>query len=163
MLAEIGMGLNSLKAATDIVKGLNAVATQTAINDVKLTLQQHIFEAREALGAAQEAQSAALKRIGELEREIASFKNWEAEKQRYELETLPPGIHMYRLKRGMENGEPPHKICANCYNQGFKSLLHVTGQGNGLTSWKCHKCGFDEHTGHFIDRNPGPREPNPYY
>ena len=133
MLGEIVAGLESLKAATDLVKSMNAVATQATINEVKLTLQQHIFDAREALSAAQEAQTATLKRIGELEQEIASFKNWEAEKQRYQLETLPPGIHVYGLKRGMEQGEPPHKICATCYNQGFKSLLHIVGQGNGLT------------------------------
>ncbi|MBI4922326.1 MAG: hypothetical protein HY834_11295 [Devosia nanyangense] len=137
------------------------MSNQATINDVKLTLQQHIFDARDALSATQEKQATALKRIIDLEGEIASFKNWEAEKQRYKLETLPPGIHMYGLKPGMENGEPPHKICATCFNQGFKSLLHITGQGNGLTSWKCHRCGFEEQTGHFVDPRPD-RDYNPF-
>lgn len=151
MLAELATGLSSLKAASDIVKGLNAAATQVAINDAKITLQGHIFEAREALSAAQEAQSAALKRINELEQKVMSFENWEREKQRYQMETLPPGIHMYRLKEGMEDGEPPHKICADCYQKGQKSLLHNRGSGNGLTAWKCNMCGFSEHTGHFVE------------
>lgn len=159
MIGEIGAGLGSLKAAADILKGLNAAHTQAAINEVKISLQGHIFEAREALSAAQEAQATALGRVRELEMEIVQLKDWEAEKQRYQLEKLPPGILIRRLKPGMENGEPPHEICANCYNKDVKSLLHVTGQGNGRTHWKCHSCGFDERSGTFnapaVSRNSG--------
>ena len=57
MLAEISMGLSSLKAASDILKGLNAANTQAAINDVKLVLQPHIIDAQQALAAANEAQA----------------------------------------------------------------------------------------------------------
>jgi len=147
MLAEISAGLSSLKAATDIVKGLNAAATQAAVNDVKLTLQDHIFEAREALSAAQDAQAASLQRIRDLEQEIVRLKDWEREKQRYSLKAVAIGAFAYTPKPGMENGEPPHWLCANCFNQRQKSFLQFKGQdrtasgGRGETStYACDAC-----------------------
>ena len=128
MLAEIGMGLSSLKTATDIVKGLNAANTQAAINDVKIALQERIFEAREALASVQEAQATALKRISELEQEIVQLKDWESEKQRYQLTAIDSGAFAYMPKPSMENSEPPHWLCANCFNRRQKSFLQFKGQ-----------------------------------
>lgn len=85
MLAEISMGLSSLKAASDVAKGLNAANTQTLINDIKISLQAHILEAQQALTSAQEAQTACAQRIRDLEKQIAEFETWETEKERYEL------------------------------------------------------------------------------
>lgn len=147
MLVEITAGLNSLKSAADLVKGLSAIATQTAINDVKLTLQNHIFEAKEALSAANEAQTATLEVVRKLEQEIVRFKDWEADKQRYELKAIDRGSFAYMLKPGMENGEPPHWLCANCFNRRQKSFLQFKGQdrdksgGRGITStYGCDGC-----------------------
>jgi hypothetical protein len=142
MLGEIAAGLSSLKAATDIVKGLNAANTQAAINDVKLDLQARIFDAREALTAAQEAQAAALSRIRELEQEIVQMKNWEGEKQRYEFKELATGVTAYVVKEAMRGTEPEHQICANCYQQGKKSILQAEFWPVGRASvLVCHGCG----------------------
>lgn len=143
MLAEAITGLGTFKTMLDMAKGLKD------INDAAIR-NTAIVELTEKIIAAQAAQTALITRVGELEKELVRFENWETEKQRYEMETLPPGIHMYRLKAGMENGEPPHKVCADCYNKGVKSLLHNTGTFNGQTHWKCHSCGFDETTGSFV-------------
>ncbi len=147
MLGEIAAGLSSLKAASDIIKGLNAAGTQAAINDVKLGLQNHIFEAREALAAAQEAQSTALSRIRDLEQEIVHLKDWEGEKQRYQLADVDRGAFAYIPKPGMENGEPPHWLCTNCFNRNQKSFLQYKGQDvtrNGVrdvtATYGCDAC-----------------------
>lgn len=128
MLGEISAGLSSLKAASDIIKGLNAANTLTAINEVKIGLQERVMEAREALTAAQEAQSTSLQRIRDLEQEIVQLKDWEAEKQRYQLNAIDRGAFAYMLKPGMENGEPPHWLCANCFGKRHKSFLQFKGQ-----------------------------------
>lgn len=128
MLAEISAGLSSLKAAADIIKGLNAANTQAAITEVKIGLQKLVFEAREALAAAQAAQASALQRIHDLEQEIVQLKDWDGEKQRYQLNTIDSGAVAYTLKPGMENGEPPHWLCANCFNRRHKSFLQFKGQ-----------------------------------
>ncbi|MEZ0170772.1 hypothetical protein [Microvirga sp. TS319] len=147
MLAEITAGLSSLKAATDIVKGLNAANTLAAINEVKLDLQERIFEAREALAAAQDAQTVALQRIRDLEQEVMQLKDWESEKQRYELKPIDRGSFAYMLKPGMESGEPPHWLCANCFSRRQKSFLQFKGQdttprgGRGeYSTYACDNC-----------------------
>ena len=140
MLAEIGAGLSSLKAAKDIVQGLNAAKTEAAINSVKIDLQGHILEAQQGLFAAQEAQSTDARRIAELEQEIMRLKDWSAEKERYRLVDIWRGTVDYTPKAGMENGEPPHWLCSNCFNHGRKSFLAMQGQVGPNAVWKCNDC-----------------------
>jgi len=123
---------------------LNAANTLATVNEVKIALQEKIADAREALSAAQEAQAASLKRIDELEQEIVRLKDWEADKQRYELKALDTGAFAYKPKPGMENGEPPHWACANCYKERkVISILqeqgHVPNDGD-RKSWHCANC-----------------------
>ena len=161
MLAEITAGVSSLKTAFDITKGILDISNSADIKSAVTAIQQELINAQQSAIEANSREAALVKTIDKLEAQIAGFEAWDAEKQRHKLEQLPPGILMYGLRPGMENGEPSHKICANCYNQSVKSLLHITGQGNGLTSWKCHRCKFEEHTGHFVDPNRGGA--NEYY
>ena len=147
MLAEFSPGVGSLKAAFDITKGLNAANTQAGINEVKIALQEHILNAQQALAAANEQQSAVAERIRNLEQEIMRLKDWSAEKERYHLQDIYRGAMAYVPKPGMENGEPPHWLCANCFNQGRKSFLQFKGQdkrpggGNGHQStYGCDAC-----------------------
>ena len=156
MIAEISAGLNSLKLAKDFVQALNGVQTAAAINDVKLTLQGHILDAQQALFTAQEAQSAAARRIAELEQHIVQLERWSAEKERYQLEDAGQGSVAYHLKPGMEPGEPDHWICPACYEKGQKSILkHETLPTGGAQTLVCHPCGFDIVTQGVRHRQPG--------
>ncbi|MER8767302.1 hypothetical protein [Mesorhizobium sp. M0590] len=146
MVGEVFAGIAAFKTMFDLAKALKEMDAANIRNNAVMDLQDRIM-------TAQTAYATLAGSVSELEAQVRRFETWEAEKQRYQLEELPPGILMYRLKSGMENGEPPHKICANCYNKGVKSLLHNTGTYNGRTHWKCHSCGFDEQTGNF---NPPP-------
>src|SRR5580700_3173673 len=141
VIAEIGAGLASLKAALELAKGLNAVAGEAKINEVKIGLQGHILDAQQALSDAREAHTADIDRIHGLEQEIVCLKDWEAEKQRYQLEEVVIGTFAYSPKPGMENGEPRHGLCANCFQQGEKSILNrkplLTGRDVVL---ECPRC-----------------------
>ncbi|WP_336979372.1 hypothetical protein [Altererythrobacter fulvus] len=144
MLAEIATGLSSLKAAKDIVQGLNAANTQARVNDVKIELQGLILDAQQGLFAAQEMQSAAAQRIANLEQEIVNLKDWEAEKQRYELADTGQGTPAYKLKEGMEASQPPHWICPHCYEQGKKSILaHDLIPEGSVDVLRCNPCGLE--------------------
>ena len=74
MIAEITAGYQSLKAATDIAKGLDAVKTAVAVNEVKLDLQRHLLNAHTALTAANQADADATHRIRELENKLMDFE-----------------------------------------------------------------------------------------
>jgi hypothetical protein len=85
MIAEITLGLEGLKAATGLLKVLSATSTETQINEVKIGLQRALLDAQSGLFAAQQADATSLARIRDLERQIAEFEDWKAEKARYEL------------------------------------------------------------------------------
>lgn len=143
MASEFIAGLGLFKTMFDMAKGLKD------INDAAIR-NGAIVELLEKITSAQMQQSALLERIGELEKEIARFEAWEAEKQRYELKSLPPGVFVRSVKDTMRNGEPPHYICANCYEQGKKSHLQSGGANNGLETLTCNECDAKIRTGHFV-------------
>lgn len=140
MIAEIGAGLGSLKAALDIAKGLNAVADTVALNDAKIALQGAIIEAQSALLAAQEAQTANLKRIDELNARIMQLDAWEREKERYQLQEFRTGALAYVLKADDPAGEPSHRLCPRCYQEGHKSILQTTVRHGGGERVECPRC-----------------------
>ena len=135
--------ISGLKTATEIAKGIMDIKSVSEVQGKVIDLQSVILSAQSSALTAQSEQFSLQDKIRELEAEITKLSIWENERGRYQLEELPPGILVYKLKAGMENGEPRHRICATCYNKGIKSLLHIIGEGNGLTSWKCYGCGFN--------------------
>jgi hypothetical protein len=141
MLAEIASGLSSLKTMKDIVQGMNAAKNEAAINGVKIELQGLILDAQQGLFAAQEAQSSDARQIAQLEQEIVKLKDWSAEKERYQLVDVWQGSVAYMPKPTMENGEPAHWLCSNCFNQGRKSFLAMQGHVGPNSAWKCGACG----------------------
>lgn len=145
-IVEISAGLNSLKLAKDIVQALNGAQNAVAINQVKLDLQSAILDAQQGLFSAQEAQSAAAKRIADLEQEIVRLKDWSAERERYQLVDVGTGAFAFMPKVGMENGQPAHWLCANCFEHGRKSVIQFKGQGKEAGGrqdeclWGCDTC-----------------------
>lgn len=114
------------------------------MNDAKLSLQGHILDAQQSLFTAQELQAAATKRIDELEQQIEKLRDWSADQQRYELADTGQGSLAYRLKEDMANGEPPHWICPNCYQNGKKAIMKEEALPIGRAeTLACHPCGLD--------------------
>lgn len=131
MLTEIAGGFASLKAAKDILAAFNGVQTAIAVQEVKFTLGGHLLDAQQALSTAQDAVSTLTSSIGELEAEIAHLKDWEADKERYELADAGQGTLAYRVKAGMETGEPTHWLCPRCFGDTKKSILQPETQFPG--------------------------------
>jgi hypothetical protein len=146
MIAAITAGLEGIKAATDLLKILNATSTQTQINEVKIGLQRSLLEAQGGLFAAQQADAASLARIHDLERQIAEFKNWETEKERYELKAIGRGAFAYALKAPVESNQGGPWYCANCFENGKKSVYqkqpgNVARSQLGIpTIYECSAC-----------------------
>jgi hypothetical protein len=115
MVGEAIAGLSAFKTMFDMAKALQGIHDATARDRAVIELQKEIL-------AAQAAQTALLQRVGELEKQVAGFETWEAEKQRYELQKFGNGF-AFVLKTGAQPSEPPHEICANCYARGKKSYL----------------------------------------
>jgi Zn finger protein HypA/HybF involved in hydrogenase expression len=106
-----------------------------------IEFQSKIIDANNAAFAAQDERAALLERIRELEKQVADFKAWETEKQRYELTALSHGAFAYALKKEAARGEPPHWICAACYSKGEKTILQCASNPNLVqVRYKCPRC-----------------------
>jgi hypothetical protein len=111
-----------------------------------MNLREKFVSAREVAHASH---SELLEKVDALEKELVGFRNWEREKQRYQLQQLPPTVWVYALKPEMANGEPPHQICPVCYQRGQKSLLHGDEPGNGIHHLRCGECKATLTIGHY--------------
>jgi hypothetical protein len=134
MVGEAFAGLSAIKTAFDIAKGLKDIDDATRRNAAVIELQEKIL-------TAQTEQLDLINRVRDLEKKVDSFETWEAEKQRYRLTQLSSGVTAYALKQGMENGEPPHFICGNCYQEHHKSILQEEHWPPACIVLVCHDCG----------------------
>jgi formylmethanofuran dehydrogenase subunit E len=119
----------------DMAKGLKDIHDANVRNRAIIELQQQILD-------AQAEQSSLLERLRTRENELAEIRAWQAERQRYRLEELPPGVFVYTLKPEMAAAEPMHHICKTCYERDHKSILDKMGEpSNGVYHLKCRECG----------------------
>ena len=143
VVAETIAGLGAIKTAFDLAKGLKDIDDTARRNAAVIELQEKIL-------SAQQAQAALVERVGELETEVAGFEKWEAEKERYQLTDFGGNTFAYALKPEAANGEPPHRLCPNCYQKRQKALLQfefVSGV-SGREKWKCPSCSSEFEFGH---------------
>ena len=135
-ILEIKAGYESAKAALQIAQGISSLKSETAVNAAVIDIQRHTLDAQQAL-------SASLDRIGELEKEVMRLKDWSAEKECYELADTGQGSLAYRLKEGVQPPQPAHWICPHCYQKGEKSILnHETLWVGHAETLVCHPCGM---------------------
>lgn len=139
-LAAIASAASGLRTAGQIVKSLIDLKVGAEIQAKVIELQTVIMSAQSDALAAQSDQFSLLERIRNLEAEVAQTKAWEAEKQRYELKEFPTGAFAYALKPDAAQGEPPHRICAKCYQDGHKSILQVLRRDYGGELVECQRC-----------------------
>jgi hypothetical protein len=116
--------VTSLKTAYDLSKAFLDVRGAVSEQAKVFELQRVILAAQADALAAQTAQATQLARISELEKRVAELEAWDAEKQKYELIKLAePGVFAYRLQPEAKGSGPVHELCANCFDQGHKSVL----------------------------------------
>lgn len=136
--------MTSLRSIVDITKAMKDV------HDANL-IQTKVFElTREnAQGCALEAQAAQselLNQLRQLEEEKAKLESWniEIEKRRYVLTDIGHGGGMtaYASKPDMGNGEPPHFLCTNCFDEGANRFCkQKRGTLDAAKSWSATDVG----------------------
>jgi hypothetical protein len=134
MAVDVISSLGAFKTMLDLAKGLKDSNDATIRNAAVIELQGKIL-------AAQAEQSELIERNRELEKELARLKGWDAEKQRYELVQIAPGVVAYAQNASVCDREPFHYLCANCYSAGKKSFLQQPGFGPDTVRYKCNTCG----------------------
>lgn len=143
-ISALAAALTSLKAAKDIAEAMIGLRDGAAFQAKLLEFQSKLIDANNSAFSAQDERSTLLDRIRELEKEVAAFEAWEAEKKRYQLTDYGGGRFAYALKPEEAGGEPPHRLCANCFNNGKKTILQFAHD----VWYNCHSCGKRQQLGH---------------
>jgi hypothetical protein len=128
MTALAGM-ITSLKAGKDIAEAMVGLRDAEVIRGKVFELQTKMLDAQSFAFAAHDERASLIQKISDLEKELANLKAWETEKQRYDLKDVGRGSLAYVIKESMRGSEPPHQICANCYEQGHKRFLQPRVSG----------------------------------
>jgi hypothetical protein len=128
-VSAISGALMALRAANDIAQAMIGLRDASAFQSKLIEFQAKIIEANSSAFAAQDERTALLQKIAELEKEMAGFKAWEAEKERYALQEVGTGSLAYVVKESMRGTEPPHQICATCFQHEKKSILQPDTDG----------------------------------
>lgn len=160
-LSAISALVSSFKAASDITRGFMDLKTMAEVQTKVIELQSVIMAAQGAAMSAHADLISAQQQIEALEKELASLRGWEAEKNRYRLTAIDKEVFAYVVKPEVQNGEPLHWLCANCFVQDQKSILQLISEGNGLRRYQCPRCKTELETGQW---NPPPIQTyhNPY-
>lgn len=114
---------SSLNGAISMAKTIVGLRNTTVVQSEVSKLLPIIVKAHQDALASYEQQSFLLQRNRELEGEVAQLKNWDADKQRYDLKPIKPGRFAYVLKDAMGGAEADHALCAHCFNSGKKEFL----------------------------------------
>ena len=139
MIDTIGAAFHGIKGALDIAQGWQSLKTETAVNTALVTIQRSLLEALRALNDAEARHTADIAQITALEQEIVRLKDWSAEKEKYQLVTIDHTSFAYMPKIGMENGQPAHWLCTNCFEHGRRSLMQHKGT-SGESLYCCNAC-----------------------
>lgn len=154
VVTETIAGLSAIKTAFDMTKALKDINDAAIRNAAVIELQEKILSARDA-------QTALLDRVSHLEKEVADFEKWEAEKEEYELKEVFSQTFAYSIKESARGTRPSHLICANCYEGRKKSILQ-RADGAHLACPDCKtRIRIGQASQPVIDRGPGPRSGGP--
>jgi len=138
-LAFAGM-IQSLQAMANIAKALIGLHDERVVNERVVELTGEILAAL----AAQAEQVVLLEHVRDLEKHLAELNAWNADKEKYGLRQIRPGVYAYTLKETTNVLEKSLMLCANCYEQRHKSILQEEIRDPGRCRvLVCHLCGAD--------------------
>jgi hypothetical protein len=140
-MGAISGALSSLNTAVNIVKAIKDLRDWSLVQSKVIELQSTILDAQSSLFSANDERATLIKRIGDLETQVAGIEAWDAEKDRYEKAKVGEGSFAYILKPAMRGSELPHYVCANCYSNGKASILqHEWFPGSAGHILACPAC-----------------------
>lgn len=139
MIAEITAAVQSFRAVSDLIQANHTLRNFNELVTAVYEVNAKLLAVQSVALTSQEKQATLTQRISELEKENMELKNWDRERERYELAEITTGMFAYRLKPGMEAGEPLHHLCANCFTKGEKAILQFLSFPDKM--YRCQRCG----------------------
>lgn len=122
--------------AADMSKAADAAER----NRLLIDFQQALIQGNTLIASVQAENQSLAQTNRDLQAQIATMQNWEAEKARYKLAPAYHGSLVYALTQEKANGEPPHYLCTSCFKGGKPSILQLGKEEGGMTYFTCPIC-----------------------
>ncbi|RHW21893.1 hypothetical protein [Pseudomonas jilinensis] len=143
MMDAISGALTAVSSLMTLSKDISNAKTDHEIAVKTTELNERLGGALQQLIAAQTDYLALLSEKDKLKTELVKLKDWAHEQERYQLHQTEAGGLLYRVKPAMQGSEPEHSLCAQCYQQGIKSILQPSADIGRFKMLKCHACDSD--------------------
>ena len=135
---DAGTIISGITSAVSLAKTLKDMGGDSETKALSTELYDSIINLQSGLLTLQGSYFQLQQEKNDILKELDSVKQWEQEKEKYELKELQKGRLLYSLKDGI-TGEPHHYICTNCFQDGRKSILHLEDCGH-THFYKCFSC-----------------------
>lgn len=140
MSYEVSGTVQSIRLLWDIVQANKSLTDYNKLVAAVSEVNADLISAQAAAIASQKNELTLTQRVRELEQEVMALKNWEREAERYLLTEIAGGTYAYRLKPGMENGEPPYSLCTHCFGNPKKEPLQAGPRVGNMNTLRCVGC-----------------------
>ncbi len=140
MLLEIQSALSTVKSIGELT---SLVINSKADGEVKAKateLNNSILSLQNTLFSLQTQNHELLDSKREIEEKYVNLSNWKKKAKRYELSALCPGVFVYSLKEKHHSSEPPHNICAKCYEDSKAYILQASEIKTTGIHYLCPNC-----------------------
>ena len=122
-MSAIGAALTSLNTMKNIAQAMLGLHDVQALQAKVIDFNNAIIDAQTKIFLVNEERTALLQKISALEKEVADLEAWETTKNRYEMKNTSGGGFAWFLKKDAQGSEPPHEICAKCYEEKKRNIL----------------------------------------
>ena len=138
-LVTIGTGLAMINNLVDLVGKLKGGVSKER-PEIVSQFYASLSDIQQRLITAENRESELLSQCRALEEQIAHAKDWQAETTRYVLLSVDGGV-VRQQKADHASGDPPHWLCANCFEEQQKSYLQKDPKiVDSWHIWKCPRC-----------------------
>ena len=118
MYAEFAAVVHSLNHLTSLLKSANSLSNYNDLVAAVSEVNSRLLAAQSVALGSQEKQASQANEIAELKDKLRTLEHFKREAERYELKKLEFGGLVFAMKKGMENGQPDHYLCATCMDKG---------------------------------------------
>ena len=136
--------LNGLAASVKALSSLKSEGLQELRAELLgqvVDAHQAVLELQSTAMTLQTEAAACEKRVAELEEENRRFRDWESERDRYELKELRQGAFAYVAKEtGAQGDKPLPHLCAHCFQNAYRSILQLTEYEGRTPVLTCPRC-----------------------
>ena len=117
--ALVQLGPSIVNLATSLI-----TTSDTAKRNAQLIeFQSALIGFQSLIASVQQENATLIRQKSDAEEALKRMKDWDGQKQRYKLVGPYPGCMVFALQREMSDGQPPHYLCASCFQSGKPSML----------------------------------------